>query len=135
VLPISERSLRRIMAYRWPGNIRELANTVERATLLADGPELEIELPESPSPGAAAPPAPGGSAPVPTRDILLDLTLEQLQRLHIMHALESSEYRVFGPSGAAEKLDINPNTLLSRMDRFGIPRPRLARRIGDGAGA
>ncbi|MBC7903387.1 MAG: hypothetical protein H7Y27_08185, partial [Gemmatimonadaceae bacterium] len=39
ILPISERSMRRIMAYRWPGNIRELANAVERATLLADGPE------------------------------------------------------------------------------------------------
>jgi DNA-binding NtrC family response regulator len=52
VLPISERSMRRVMAYRWPGNIRELANAVERATLLADGPELEIELPEAPGPGA-----------------------------------------------------------------------------------
>jgi transcriptional regulator with GAF, ATPase, and Fis domain len=136
VLPISERSLRRIMAYRWPGNIRELANTVERATLLADGPELEIELPESPSPGAAAPAPGAGAAPsTQTRDILLDLTLEQLQRLHIMHALESTDHRVFGPAGAAEKLDINPNTLLSRMDRFGIPRPRLARRAGDGTGA
>jgi transcriptional regulator with GAF, ATPase, and Fis domain len=134
VLPISERSVRRIMAYRWPGNIRELANAVERATLLADGPELEIELPDSPGPGAATP-APGGAPTTPTRDILLDLTLEQLQRLHIMHALESTEYRVFGPGGAADKLDINPNTLLSRMDRFGIPRPRLARRAGDGSGS
>ncbi len=135
VLPISERSLRRIMAYRWPGNIRELANTVERATLLADGPELEIELPESPSPGTSAPAQGGTGASNPqTRDILLDLTLEQLQRLHIMHALESTHYRVFGPAGAAEKLDINPNTLLSRMDRFGIPRPRLARRAGEGMG-
>ena len=40
VLPISEGSMRRAMAYRWPGNIRELSNAVERATLLADGPEL-----------------------------------------------------------------------------------------------
>ena len=134
VLPLSDRSLRRIMAYRWPGNIRELSNTVERATLLADGVELEIELPDSPAPGAGAPSAPvQADARTPeTRDILLDLTLEQLQRLHIMHALETCGYRVFGENGAAAKLDINPNTLLSRMDRFGIPRPRLMRR-GDAA--
>jgi transcriptional regulator with GAF, ATPase, and Fis domain len=124
VLPISERSMRRVLAYRWPGNIRELANAVERATLLADGPELEIELPD------IAPPESGGQsgreAPQ-TRDILLDLTLEQLQRLQIMHALETTGYKVFGDDGAARRLEINPQTLLSRMDRFGIPRPRSAR--------
>jgi DNA-binding NtrC family response regulator len=144
VLPLSERALRRVMAYRWPGNIRELSNTVERATLLADGPELDIELPESPAPGetgasggtGASGRGVGGAGGIAggrpeTRDILLDLTLEQLQRLHIMHALETCGYRVFGETGAAAKLDINPNTLLSRMDRFGIPRPRLMRRVGE----
>ncbi|MBC7835539.1 MAG: sigma-54-dependent Fis family transcriptional regulator [Phycisphaerales bacterium] len=138
ILPISERSMRRIMAYRWPGNIRELANAVERATLLADGPELEVELPESPVPemgggaGATGAEWPGArSSPVTqTRDILLDLSLEQLQRLQIMHALESCGYRVFGGEGAASKLDINPSTLLSRMDKFGIPRPRVMRGAG-----
>jgi transcriptional regulator with GAF, ATPase, and Fis domain len=62
-----------------------------------------------------------------TRDVLLDLTLEQLERLQITHALETTDHRVFGPGGAAEKLDINPSTLLSRMDKLGIPRPRAAR--------
>ena len=52
VLPISERSLRRLLTYDWPGNVRELENTVERATVLADedDTELEIELPQGPSP-------------------------------------------------------------------------------------
>ena len=145
-LPMSDTSLRRIMAYPWPGNVRELANAVERATLLADGSQLEIELPESPLtdlPGAAGSSVRtgqggnsggggggggGGSAAAATRDILLDLSLEQLQRLQITHALESCGYRVFGPGGAAERLDINPNTLLARMDKYGIPRPRLMKR-------
>lgn len=133
VLPMSDRSLRRVMAYRWPGNIRELANAVERATLLADGPELEIEIAETAAPGAmiagddrSAGGRAGSSGSSP-RDVLLDLSLEQLQRLHIMHTLESCNHRVFGPGGAADKLDVNPQTLLSRMDKFGIPRPRSAR--------
>ncbi len=137
-LPLSSGSLRRIMAYAWPGNVRELANAVERATLLADGTELEIELPESPLTGAMAGGGSGGDGVsgggsasggmAPTRDILLDLTLEQLQRLQITHALESCGYRVFGTDGAAQRLDVNPNTLLSRMDKFGIPRPRLMKK-------
>ncbi|MBA4039327.1 MAG: hypothetical protein C0468_03195, partial [Planctomyces sp.] len=68
------------------------------------------------------------------RDFLLELSLEQLERLHITHALEASAYRVFGQGGAAARLAINPNTLLSRMDKYGIPRPRLARRATKGQG-
>ncbi len=130
--PLSAASLRRIMAYRWPGNIRELANAVERATLVPEGEELEIQLPDSPAPemsgrgGAAG--SGGGSPRTQTRDILLDLTAEQLERLHIMHVMESCGGRVFGPKGAAAKLEVNPRTLLSRMDRYGIPRPRDLKR-------
>jgi transcriptional regulator with GAF, ATPase, and Fis domain len=136
ILPVSERSMRRVMAYRWPGNIRELRNAVERATLLADGAELEIEMPESPvgvGGGGGAVGVGGADGRTGrigqdhTRDVLLDLTLEQLERLQITHALETTDHRVFGPGGAAEKLDINPSTLLSRMDKLGIPRPRAAR--------
>ncbi len=131
VLPISERSMRRLLTYRWPGNVRELENAIERATLLADpaASELEVELPTSPLRAGGAPGGVGGArdtSNVP-RDVLLDLTLDQLQRLQIMHALETRGYRVFGGGGAAEKLSINPQTLLSRMDKLGIPRPRAMR--------
>ena len=137
VRPISDRALRRLLAYRWPGNVRELENTVERATLLGSGRELEIEMPDTPGSLSDAPagaPGPGGS-PAP-RDALLDLTLDQLQRLQIMHALETRGYRVFGDGGAAGKLGIHPRTLLSRMDKLGIPRPRAMRAAfrEDGAG-
>ncbi len=135
VLPISERSMRRLLTYRWPGNVRELENAVERATVLAEeeATELEIEIPEAPNvPRGAESRAPGSAAPGDTsqvpRDVLLDLSLDQLQRLQIMHALETNRYKVFGAGGAAEKLGINPQTLLSRMDKLGIPRPRTMRR-------
>ncbi|MEM1166714.1 MAG: sigma 54-interacting transcriptional regulator [Planctomycetota bacterium] len=129
VLPISDRSMRRLMSYRWPGNVRELENAIERATVLASGEELEIELPDDPAPerAAEAERARSGAAEAAPRDVLLDLTADQLQRLQIMHALETSGYRVFGDRGAAKKLAINPQTLLSRMDKLGIPRPREMR--------
>ncbi|HVZ93518.1 MAG TPA: sigma 54-interacting transcriptional regulator [Phycisphaerales bacterium] len=138
ILPLSERAMRLLLSYRWPGNVRELENTVERATLLASGPELDIELPQSPvipdaarpgssSGGGSASSAPRDPASIP-RDVLLDLSLDQLQRLQIMHALETRGYRVFGKDGAAEKLGLNPQTLLSRMVKLGIPRPRAMRK-------
>ena len=120
VLPIADRSMRRLLAYQWPGNVRELENTVERATLLTTGTELDIEILPSP---ASAPAANRDTHAVP-RDVLLDLSLDQLMRLQIMHALETRGYTVFGPDGAAAKLDINPRTLLSRMNKLGIPTPR-----------
>ena len=137
VLPISERSMRRLLGYRWPGNVRELENTIERATLLAreSDVELDVEIPEGAGLGDdRRSGARGGgrdTSEVP-RDVLLDLTLEQLQRLQIMHALETTGYKVFGAGGAAEKLEIHPQTLLSRMDKLGIPRPRTARRARSG---
>ncbi len=133
VLPISERSVRRLVGYRWPGNVRELENTIERATLLAGehDAELDVRLPETTVSASPEPQDARGAGSVP-RDVLLDLTLEQLQRLQIMHALETTSYKVFGAGGAGEKLGLNPQTLLSRMDKLGIPRPRAMRRARDG---
>lgn len=131
VLTISERSVRALLSYRWPGNVRELENTVERATLLSSGPELEIPVPQSPAPTFNAGDVGGAASPSDTsaipRDVLLDLTIDQLQRLQIVHALEACEYKVFGEDGAAQKLAIKPQTLLSRMDKLGVPRPRAMR--------
>lgn len=135
VLPISERSMRRLLTYRWPGNVRELENAVERATVLTPegSAELDVEIPEAPNvPGAAGSGGGRDTSQVP-RDVLLDLSLDQLSRLQIMHALETRAYRVFGKDGAAEKLGINPQTLLSRMDKLGIPRPRTMRKALRGA--
>lgn len=137
-LPISERSLRRLYSYNWPGNVRELDNAMERATLLAfagnrQASELEIELPEGASVEHRANSGRVGGAKHADgigRDVLLELTLDQLQRLQIVHALERSAYRVFGAGGAAELLGIHPQTLLSRMDKLGIPRPRAAKGRG-----
>ncbi len=129
VVPISDRSMRRLLGYRFPGNVRELENTMERATLLMreHDEELDVQLPESSVSLTEERGGRGDTSSVP-RDVLLDLTIEQLQRLQIMHALEATGYKVSGEGGAAQKLEINARTLLSRMDKLGIPRPRAAKK-------
>jgi PAS domain S-box-containing protein len=105
-------SLDRLLAYRWPGNIRELENVLERAVILADGPLVAIEaemLPGSSS-RASAVPAESGT------------TLEAVERQHILAVLRQTNWVIEGPNGAGQVLDLHPNTLRSRMKKLGIVR-------------
>lgn len=97
----------------WQGNVRELVNTLERATILANSPELSLE----PTTSAAAPRADDG-APA---------TLEDLERSHIDRVLRLTNGRLYGEGGAAEILGINPNTLRSRMKKLGLGGARAYR--------
>jgi PAS domain S-box-containing protein len=92
--------------YDWPGNIRELQNVVERAAILATGPTLSIE------PGLlrAAAAAPGNGA-----GRLLDV-----EKAHIREVLRSTRGIIEGPRGAARRLGLHPNTLRSRLKKYGI---------------
>jgi transcriptional regulator with GAF, ATPase, and Fis domain len=120
VTEVSRDTMARLEAYEWPGNVRELQNVVERAVVLATGPTLHIDAELFPSAGGgvrapkAAPPADAGDE---------TLTLEAMQRRHIEAALAQCGWVVEGARGAAAMLDLNPNTLRSRMKKLGIRRP------------
>jgi formate hydrogenlyase transcriptional activator len=130
---IAPATVERLIQYPWPGNIRELQNVIERATVLCDGLELELDQDLIPLAGGAA----GSdsrkptSAPVappaePTSGAPLSQvpTLEQMERAHIETVLEQTGGLIEGPNGAARVLAIHPNTLRSRMEKLGIKRPR-----------
>ena len=103
-----------LVAYRWPGNVRELENVIERAVILADGPELDID-PEV----LAVPTAePGGTT------VAADgRNLEAVEREHILTVLRQADWVIEGPNGAARVLGLHPNTLRSRLKKLGISRP------------
>ena len=114
---VSQPTIERLVAYDWPGNIRELQNIIERAAVLSSGRVLELGpdlLPVGRPVGAvsARPEAPADA-----------VTLEEMERRHIRAALERSRWVVEGPAGAAKALGLHPNTLRSRMSRLGITRP------------
>lgn len=102
---IDKRSMDLLQLYKWPGNIRELRNTVERAVILAKGPRLHISPPS-----------------VTTNDPLISLTMDDVEREHLRNVLEMTGWRIRGKDGAAEILDLKPTTLESRMMKFGIIR-------------
>jgi DNA-binding NtrC family response regulator len=109
--------LEALTRHSWPGNVRELRNVVERALILSQPPTLRVRLPRS-------------CDATPRRE----MTLEAVQRRHILEVLEQCSWRVRGTDGAAEVLGVNPATLDSRMKKLGIRRPRQRCRVAAAAG-
>lgn len=111
ITSISPRAIQSLQAHSWPGNIRELANVIERAVIHAKGSVLQVvdrfeEAAEETSVSIK--------------------TLEEVEREHIIHALENVGWRIEGQNGAAKDLGINPSTLRARMLKLGIQRRRAS---------
>jgi formate hydrogenlyase transcriptional activator len=110
---VSRESLEGMTRYSWPGNVRELRNVVERAMILAAGPELEIQAP------GAAPSPPSVAADEP----LAAERIETLDRDGLVRVLQQTGWRIRGARGAAAVLGLKPTTLEYRMAKLGIKRP------------
>ena len=111
---VDRETLDLLTAYPWPGNVRELANVVERAVILADGPILEIDPEVFAVGGADDVPGPAGAD---------DRSLRAVEREHVLAALRQANWVIEGPAGAARALGLHPNTLRSRLKKYGITRP------------
>ena len=116
---IEQKTLNLFQAYKWPGNIRELQNVVERAVILCDGGTFSVDetwfIQESPQDSVAP--------SLPIRGLLR--LRENEEREMIEAALVESEGRVSGPSGAARRLGIPRQTLESKIANLGINKHRF----------
>jgi formate hydrogenlyase transcriptional activator len=97
-------------SYSWPGNIRELQNLVERAVIRSSGGVLPNPLPSS------------GKNPVPLAPA--QGTFEDSMRAVILRALEATGWVIGGPLGAAARLGLKRTSLLTKMKKLAIYRPR-----------
>lgn len=113
---ISDKSKQKLLNYSWPGNIRELRNLIERAAILCQTDTLEI----SPTNNLSKQPSTKGVQEFPP-----SMTLEEVQKLHILKILELTGWRIRGERGAARILGLKPTTLESRMAKLGIKRAHL----------
>lgn len=123
---LTERAVRLMADYDWPGNIRELQHVIERAVILGRGQSLPLDLrapghrTSSPSLEVAGQMAGRPSVPDAARNVM---TVEQLRELEISNyraALHQAGGRIYGPEGAAALLGIPPTTLASRLKSLGI---------------
>jgi two-component system response regulator PilR (NtrC family) len=112
---------RRLCEYEYPGNVRELANVVERAVTLADGPAIEVaDLPPAlRAPAGAPPPMDGAAAELPDAGLDLQSHLDGIER----RLLEQALARAGGvKTEAARLLSLTFRSLRYRLAKFGIDR-------------
>jgi transcriptional regulator with GAF, ATPase, and Fis domain len=104
-------------SYSWPGNVRELQNLIERAVIRSNDGVLPNPLP----PVFARTPvsAKKVTAPSPTSGTFSDCT-----RSLILRTLEDTGWVIGGPDGAAARLGLPRTSLVSKMKKLGISRPR-----------
>ncbi|WP_308993205.1 sigma 54-interacting transcriptional regulator [Mariniflexile litorale] len=107
---ISEEAKQSMQAYKWPGNIRELENLIERAVILSDSETLILSSIETSSVSKELPIS------------MSSLTLNEVQRNHIIKTLERCNWKIDGANGASKLLDIKPSTLRDRMKKLGIKK-------------
>jgi transcriptional regulator with GAF, ATPase, and Fis domain len=101
-------TMEQLIAYSWPGNIRELQNFIERAVILTTGSTLRAPLDDLKSPVETAAAA---------------TTLKQAESGHILKILRETRWVVGGPRGAAARLGLKRTTLMGKMRRLGLSRP------------
>ncbi|MEX2283613.1 MAG: helix-turn-helix domain-containing protein [Gemmatimonadota bacterium] len=114
-LPLSDAARRALLAYDWPGNVRELRNTLERAIVLAEGPELDT---------ADLPAQLAGTRPLsPTESVLAELpfseartrALDAFDRAFLAAALERHDGNV---SATARALGLHRQSLQKLLRRI-----------------
>ena len=105
---ITPSALAQLMEYNWPGNIRELEHNIERNVLLAKTNEIEkFDLPSN------------TSNPLQENSEKMK-SMEEMEKEHIINALQICKGKVSGSGGAAELLKMQPQTLYSKMKKLGI---------------
>ena len=105
---IPSQTMKALVHYDWPGNIRELQNVIERSVIRSKGPVLTVDIAQldlcTGTKGSHS----------------LDDMLQEAERTLILRSLELANWVVAGKNGAAARLRINRSTLMSRMQRLGI---------------
>ncbi len=107
---VSKKTIDALMKYRFPGNIRELENLIERAVVIESGATLY----------------PGNWMPDFSEEMQHAnddfKSMEAMQRDYILKVLERTNGKVSGPGGAASILVMNDKTLFARMKKLGIEK-------------
>lgn len=118
---VTPKGIDKLLSYKWPGNLRELANVLERATILSPtsglGPEcLDVNVDDS-NPAALAKQIPMGQITQPTTQ---PMSLDEVQKQHIEATLRLTKGKIYGDDGAAKLLGLPPSTLQSKIKKLGV---------------
>jgi formate hydrogenlyase transcriptional activator len=155
ITTISASSMRILMQWHWPGNIRELENLIERAVIMTSGTTLAVSTPESQSISAKGSIdireseeqdrvvrilgklldralASNENRPVQAAELLPEETASTVPAMArfdeqnaIVRTLRDTNGKVGGPNGAAARMGLKRTTLITRMKKLGIEARRV----------
>lgn len=103
---VPDNKMASLESYTWPGNVRELRNVIERAMILSKDETLDVEPPKK----------------VASEEDAIG-SLDDIMRREILTVLNKTDWRISGPGGAAEALQLKRTTLQSKIKKLGIKRP------------
>ena len=112
---LGEEVVAHLQQYAWPGNVRELEHIIQQAVVLGDRDVIQV-----------------ADVPLQAAEAELALPVEQDfdgdaededEKQRILAALQATNWRIYGPRGAARLLDIGPEKLRYRMRKHGLQRP------------
>jgi DNA-binding NtrC family response regulator len=115
---LDNEALKLLMRYNWPGNIRELENSIERAMLLTEGDQItadDLRL------GEVATTQAGRDAQTPVKIPPTGIALEDIERAALIEALKMSNWV---QKDAAELLSISPRVMNYKIKTLRIEFPR-----------
>ncbi len=107
---VLQADIKALERYSFPGNIRELENMIERAVIISEGETLNLKSSFD------------RNQPLGKKKRTKFLSFEEMQRQHIIDALERTNWRVTGPKGAARLLGLKDRTLASKMRKLDIKK-------------
>jgi len=119
---ITSETMSALCNYRWPGNIRELQNVLERAVILSSGPVLRVALSNLGTEGGLI--SKQSQPAKPENQGNLRRLLEETERQRIREVLDETRWVIAGPRGAAAHLGVKRSTLQARIVKLGIARNR-----------
>jgi DNA-binding NtrC family response regulator len=104
---ISKETMQRLQDFTWPGNVRELEHTIESALITIREEKLKFDL------------------PIISDDLSSDFkSLAEMELDYLLKVLKARNWKIEGADGAAQTIDMHPNTLRNRMNKLGIKRPK-----------
>jgi transcriptional regulator with GAF, ATPase, and Fis domain len=118
---LTRAGIDKLLNYGWPGNIRELCNAIQQAAILAQGGDLEFDLPVD---GRKA--KTDWQRSVDHHEVgtgyLTEAEMRQWKRQNLLTVLQKTGWKIKGIDGAAELLGVKPTTLISQIGRLGLRR-------------
>lgn len=114
---ITQSTMQRLIEYNWPGNVGELRNVIERATILTTGDKLTVDFLDQAGPRGDV-----------QMSIRTESEMRGLMRANLVACLRETRGKVSGPDGAASLLGVRPTTVYSRIKTLEIDQAEWAAR-------